>query len=105
MACAAVKAGVRCVIESMRADGREITGRFTASLDGTRAPVTGIPNVDQVLLRAPNVSLLDATFFSHGEPVFGYRAFQSGDGRSLLIISVDPVTRAAGTTVVVYDRM
>lgn len=39
-----------------------------------------------------------------GKPVFGYRAFQSDDGRSLMIVSVDPVTGAAATTVVVYDR-
>jgi hypothetical protein len=66
--------------------------------------VTGIPDVDEVQLRRPSVSLIDASFFLRGKPVFGYRAFQADDGRSLMILSVDPVTRAAATTLVVYDR-
>ena len=104
MTCTAEAESVRCVIHSIRSDGRELTGQFTASLDGIAAPVTGIPDVDEAKLLRPNVSLIDATFFSRGKPVFGYRAFQSDDGRSLMIMSVDPVTRAAATTVVVYDR-
>jgi hypothetical protein len=104
MACTAESESVRCVIRSVRADGRELTGQFTAPLDGTTAPVAGIPDVDEVQLRRPNASLIDATFFWRGKPVFGYRALQSDDGRSLMIIAVDPVTRAAATTVVVYDR-
>ena len=104
MTCTAVEKGVRCVVESTRADGRALTGRFAASLDGSVAPVTGIPDVDQVRLQAPRASILDATFYSRGQPAFGYRALQSDDGRSLMIVSVDPVTRAAATTIVVYDR-
>ncbi len=104
MTCTAERAAVRCVIQSVRSDGRELTGQFTASLDGKPAPVTGIPDVDQVQLRRPSATLVDATFQYRGEPAFGYRAFQSDDGRSLMIMSVDPVTRTAATTVVVYDR-
>jgi hypothetical protein len=47
---------------------------------------------------------VDATFTYNGKPVFAYRAVRSNDGRSLTIISVDPVTRAALTSVVVYER-
>ena len=104
MACTAETGNVRCVIRSVRADGHELTGQFTASLDGVSAPVTGIPDVDEVQLRRPSVSLIDATFLLRGKPAFGYRALQSDDGRSLMILAVDPVTRAAATTVVVYDR-
>ena len=104
MACTAESEGVRCVILSVRADGHELTGQFTSLLDGATAPVTGVPDVDGVQLRRPNASLIDATFFWRGNPVFGYRALQSDDGRSLMIMSVDPVTGAAATTVVVYDR-
>ena len=104
MTCTEVKEGIHCVIESIRSDGSELTGRFTASLNGFIAPVTGIPGVDRVRLQAPKVSIVDATFFFRGQPAFGYRAFRSDDGRSLMIVSVDPVSRAAGTTVVVYDR-
>ena len=104
MDCTAVSENVRCVVRSVRSDGREVTGRFTVAPDGTAAPVTGIPDVDEVRLREPHPTLVDATFSLRGRPVFGYRAFRSDDGRSLMIVSVDPVSRAAATTVVVYDR-
>jgi hypothetical protein len=73
-------------------------------MDGTGAPVTGIPDIDEIQIRRPNSAFLDATFLARGKPAFGYRAFQSQDGRSLMIVSVDPVTRVALTTIVVYDR-
>jgi hypothetical protein len=101
--CATEANRVRCVIRSIRADGRVLTGRFVAPTDGTGAPVAGIPDVDQVQLR-PSSAFADVTFLSRGRPVYGYRAFQSQDGRSLMIVSVDPVSRVAQTTVVVYDR-
>lgn len=95
---------LRCIINSVRQDGRELVGRFSASIDGSRAPVNGIPDVDTVELRQPAASLLDATFFWHGKAVFAYRAYRSTDGTLLMIVSVDPSSRAALTTVVVYDR-
>jgi hypothetical protein len=104
MTCTAEAEKVRCVIRSVRSNGREITGQFTASLDGVAAPVTGIPDVDEVQLWRPSASPIDASFLLRRKPVFGYRAFQADDGRSLMIISVDPVTRAAATTLVVFDR-
>lgn len=104
MTCTGETDSVRCVIRSVRADGHELTGWFSASLDGRTAPVTGVPDVDEVQLRRPSASLVDATFRSRGRPVFGYRAMRADDGRSLMVVAVDPVTRAAATTVVVYDR-
>ena len=104
MTCASEAARLRCVIRSVRTRGLELTGRFTASLDGVAAAVTGIPDVDEVRLRQRDGLLVDATFLFRGKPIFGYRAFQSGDGRSLMVVSVDPVTRVAATTIVVYDR-
>jgi hypothetical protein len=35
--------------------------------------------------------------------VFAYRAVRSDDGRSLTIVSVDPISRAVLNSVVVYD--
>jgi len=55
-------------------------------------------------LQASSDSLIDGTFRSQGRPVFGYRVLRSEDGRSLMIVAVDPITRVALTTVVVYDR-
>jgi hypothetical protein len=104
MVCEADGPTVRCVIRSVRAGGLDVTGRFTASLTGNDAAVTGIPDIDAVRLRQPSTSLVDATFLFRGKPVYAYRAFQADDGQSLLIVSVDPITRAALTSVVVYDR-
>jgi len=104
LSCAVEGSRVRCIIQSVRANGQELIGRFAATLDGARSSVIGIPDVDEVHLRRPSNTLLDATFLSRGKPVFGYRALQSEDGRSLMIISVDPVSRVALTSVVVNDR-
>jgi len=95
---------VHCVIRSVRTDGRVVVGEFAATLDGVGAPVSGIAGIDEVQLSQSRDSVLDGTFRWHGRPVFGYRAFRSEDGRSLMIVSVDPITRVALTTVVVYDR-
>jgi hypothetical protein len=94
----------RCVTRSVRQDGRELVGEFAATIDASPAPVAGIPDVDSVALSQPVPSLLDATFYLREKPVFAYRAYRSSDGASLMIVSVDPVSRAALTTVVVYDR-
>ena len=102
--CDLNKLQLRCVIRSVRQDGRELAGQFTAPLDGSPSPVTGIPDLDSVALSRPIPSLLDATFFLRGKPIFAYRAYRSSDGASLMIVSVDPISRTALTTVVVYDR-
>jgi hypothetical protein len=95
---------VTCTIRSVRSGGRQVVGRFTAALDGKARPVVGIPDVDQVVLEPVAGGAADATFHYRGTPVFAYRAFGADDGRSLSIVSVDPVSHAVLTTVVVYDR-
>ena len=102
--CAAAGAGVRCTIESVRADGRTLSGGFTAAYDGSPGPTQGIPEVDHVRLIRVSASIADATFTSQGRPVFAYRAVRSANGRSLTIISVDPASRAVLNSVVVYDQ-
>lgn len=62
MVCTIKTDRLRCVIRSVRADGHALAGQFTAALDGTTAPVTGIPDVDEVQLRRPSASLIDAPF-------------------------------------------
>ena len=72
--------------------------------DGPAAPVAGVPDVDAVRLRVVSPSIVDATFSSRGAPAFGYRAYRSTDGRTLTLVAVDPTSRAALTSVVVYRR-
>ena len=103
-ACAAEAQGVQCTIRSVRSDSQQVIGRFTATLDGREAPVTGMPDVDGVRLRQVDGAIVDATFSFGGVPAFGYRAIRSDDGRSLMIVSVEPISRKALGTVVVYDR-
>ena len=102
--CQMIGPRLHCVIRSVRHNAHEVVGQFTALLDGSPAAVNGIPDVDRVQLTRPNAGLLDATFFFQHKPAFAYRAYRSSDNRSLLIVSIDPKSRAALTTVVVYDR-
>jgi hypothetical protein len=102
--CAVSGTGVKCTIRSVRADGRTLLGRFTAAYGGPPGPTQGIPDVDHVRLTRVSASIVDATFTSQGRPVFAYRAVRSANGRSLTIISVDPVSRAVLNSVVVYDQ-
>ncbi len=103
-ACDVIGPKLHCVIRSVRQDGRALVGEFAAQIGGSPAPVTGIPDMNSVTLSQPVASLLDATFFSNGKPVFAYRAFRSSNGASLMIVSMDPISRAVLTTVVAYDR-
>ena len=104
MSCAMVASELRCRVQSVRSDGRELTGTFAAVPGGPGASVTGIPDIDEVRLQKPSATIIDATFLSRGKPAFGYRAFQSDDGRSLMIVSFYPDSGGIATNVVVYDR-
>jgi hypothetical protein len=102
--CAVRGVRLACTIRSDRSDGRAVVGRFVAALDGAGAPVSGVAGVDEVRLHAVEAAVTDATFLRRGVPVLGYRARRSEDGRSLVLVTVDPVSRAALSTVVVYDQ-
>lgn len=102
--CSPRAAGLQCRIDGERADGRRVTGHFTSPRSGAVARVMGVPGVDAVRLFAVSASVVDATFYLRGEPAFGYRAYLSADSRTLAIVAVDPLSRVALTTVVMYDR-
>ena len=95
---------VNCRIESVRVDGGKLLGTFSAAYDGKPYPAAGIPGVDEVTLQRLNDSIVDATFSFKGKPIFGYRAIRSDDRRSLTVVSVEPMTRVVGNSVVVYDQ-
>ena len=105
MGCDAHGAALRCTVESVRADGRSVIARFATPLTGGRSPVVGLADIDTVDLRPGAGGLVDATFSFRGQLRYGYRAYRSTDGNTLLIISVDPVTRVALTSIVVYARV
>jgi hypothetical protein len=103
LVCASMGIAVRCTTRSIRPDGRAVVAAFTAREDGTPAPVDGPADVDEVRLVRIDASIVDATFRYRGQAVFAYRAVRASSGQSLTIISVDPATRAALHSVVVYD--
>jgi hypothetical protein len=96
---------VSCVIRSLRADGTRIEVSFAATYDGPSAMVKGIPEVDEISLHLVDDSVVAATLRNGSSPVAAYRAERSGDGRTLTVNSVDPITRRKFKSVVVYDRV
>ena len=102
--CLARGAAIECRITAEREDGRRTAAHFTVPSRDEAAPVVGIADVDAVRLHDVSATIADATFYFRRAPVFGYRAYRGADGRTLTIVAVDPSTRAALTSVVVYDR-
>lgn len=102
--CEADKQLLRCTIKSTRVDGKQLLGIFAAAYDGKPYAVTGIPDVDSVRLQRVDDHVADATFTGNGRPVLAYRAVKSDDGRSLAIVSVDPISHSVLNSVVIYDR-
>jgi hypothetical protein len=103
--CKADAKAIACVIRSLREDGTRVEANFTATYDGPPAPVTGIPDADEISLHLVDESVVAATLRKGGSPVTAYRVERSADGRTLMVISVDPITRRKFKTVVVYDRV
>lgn len=101
--CTHRRGTVTCTIHSVWRDGSTQTAEFHARDDGTDGPVSGMADVNRVRLVSVDTSITDATFFRDTIPVLAYRAVRSSDGRSLTIVSVDPVSRAVLHSVVVYE--
>jgi hypothetical protein len=103
--CLQQKNGVECSIHSTMEGGSKVDATFTALYDGSAARVTGLENVDEVRLERVSDTIASATFIYQGNYVYAYRATKSDDGKSLTVVSVDPVTRRRLKSVVVYDLM
>jgi len=56
-------------------------------------PVTGMAEIATVSLRR-YPTFIEADFFSAKSPIYGYRVSISSKDDTLIIISIDPVTRA-----------
>ena len=101
--CERTDAAIRCTTTSVRVGGTRVVASFVARDDGTPGRVRGVDDMDEVVLARVDAFVMDATFRLRGKPVFAYRAVRGDNGKSLTIIAVDPVTRAALHSVVVYD--
>jgi hypothetical protein len=101
--CEQQKNGVTCNIHSVLEDGTKKDASFTATYDGTAARVTGLDDIDEVRLERASDTIASATFIHLGNYVYAYRATKSDDGKTLTVVSVDPITRRRLKSVVVYD--
>src|SRR5256885_10562941 len=94
---------LQCSTERANLEGTKSRADFTAALDGKRHPVRGLPGIATVSLhRYP--TFIEADFYSATAPVFSYRMSISRGDDTLIIISIDPVTRAILHARIVYRR-
>jgi hypothetical protein len=70
---------------------------------GKRYPVKGTPEIATVSLRR-YPTFIEADFFSAKSPIYSYRMSISSKDDTLIIISIDPVTRATLHARIVYRR-
>jgi hypothetical protein len=98
-----VSGKLQCSTERVSLNGTKTRADFTAAFDGKRYPVTGIPEIATVSLHR-NRTFIEADFFSARAPVYSYRMSISGKDDKLIIISIDPVTRATLHARIVYHR-
>jgi hypothetical protein len=98
-----VSGKLQCSTERVSLDGTKTRADFTAAFDGKRYPVTGTPEIATVSLRR-YPTFIEADFFSAKSPIYSYRMSMSGKDDTLIIISIDPVTRATLHARIVYRR-
>ena len=94
---------LQCSTERINLEGIKTSADFTAAFDGKRYPVRGIPEIATVSLHRYR-SFIEADFYSATAPVFSYRMSISRSDDTLIIISIDPVTRATLHARIVYRR-
>lgn len=98
-----VSGKLQCSTERVSLDGNRTRADFIAAFDGKRYPVTGIPEISTVSLHRYR-TFIEADFFSASSPVYSYRMSISSKDDTLIIISIDPVTRVTLHARIVYRR-
>lgn len=96
-------AKLQCSTERVNLEGKKTRADFTAAFDGKRYPVTGAAEISTVSLHRYR-TFIEADFFSASTPIFSYRMSMSSKDDTLIIISIDPVTRATLHARIVYHR-
>jgi len=94
---------LRCVTERVTIAGTSTRAEFTAAFDGKHYPVTGIPEISGVSLHK-YPEFIEADFFHDQTPVFSYRMQILKTDDSLIVVSIDPVTRKKLHARIVYRR-
>src|SRR5690349_20611305 len=94
---------LRCSTERVSVEGIKTRADYAAPFDGKRYPVTGLPEIATVSLHK-YPAFMEADFFSATAPVFSYRIWFSNKDDMLVVISIDPATRAVLHARIVYRR-
>ena len=94
---------LRCITERVTVAGASTRAEFTAAFDGKHYPVTGLPEISDVSLHK-YPEFIEADFFHDQTPVFSYRMWIVKIDDSLIIVSIDPITRKKLHARIVYHR-
>jgi hypothetical protein len=94
---------LRCITERITIAGTATHAEFTAAFDGKRYPVTGIPEISAVsLYKYPG--FIEANFFYGQTPVYSYQLWFERVDDSLIVVSIDPLTKKKLHARIVYHR-
>src|SRR5262249_20840644 len=94
---------LRCVTERVTIADSRTRAEFTAAFDGKRYPVTGMPEISAVALHK-YPEFIEADFFYEQAAVFSYRLRVVKTDDSLIVESIDPVTKKELHARIVYHR-
>ena len=103
--CSEAGKSVRCAFVTEHADGMIYNTTFEAQVDGPRAPVKGISNVQEVQLSFAEKPLLDLTFYNRNRPAYSWRARRSANGDTLFVDRVDITPEGPRTASTMYRRI
>lgn len=94
---------LHCVTERVTIAGVKTRAEFAAAFDGKRYPVTGIPEISTVSLHK-YPEFIEANFFRDQTPIYSYRLWVVKIDDSLIVVSIDPVTKKKLHARIVYHR-
>jgi hypothetical protein len=95
---------LHCVILSTRENGKKVKAQFDAVLNGPAGDIYGVEGLNKVQVMTISPGVMEATFYDNDQPRYAYRSWRESHGRSLVIASIDPITREMLSTTVVYVR-
>jgi hypothetical protein len=103
--CSAAGESVRCAFVTEHENGMIYNTSFEAKVNGPRAIVKGISNVQEVQLSFADKPLLDMTFYDRNRPAYSWRARRSANGDTLLVDRVDITPEGPRTASTTYRRI
>ncbi len=103
--CSGAGDRIRCAMVSERADGMIYDTRFEAKVDGPRALVSGVSDVQEVQLSYREKPFLDIVFYANGRPAYSWRTRRSANGDTLEIDRIDATPQGPRSAKTTYLRV